>query len=49
VCAVARGGRQRGFDDICSVFDSCDDWLANGPLADGHRWVLAGLDFRFDA
>jgi hypothetical protein len=38
-----------GFDDICSVFDSCDDWLANGPLADGHRWVLAGLDFRFDA
>ena len=37
------------FDDICSVFDSCDDWLANGPLADGHRWVLADLDFRFDA
>ena len=37
------------FDHICSVFDSCDDWLANGPLADGHRWVLAGLDFRFDA
>lgn len=36
------------FDDICCVFDSCDDWLANGPLADGHRWVLAGLDFRFD-
>jgi hypothetical protein len=25
-----------GFDEICSVFDSCDDWLANGPLADGH-------------
>ncbi|HEX3958319.1 MAG TPA: hypothetical protein VHZ03_17110 [Trebonia sp.] len=38
-----------GFDEICRVFDSCDDWLANGPLADGHRWVLAGLDFRFDA
>jgi hypothetical protein len=37
------------FDDICSVFDSCDTWLANGPLADGHRWVLAGLSFRFDA
>ena len=37
------------FDDICSVFDSCDDWLANGPLADGHQWVLARLDFRFDA
>lgn len=37
------------FDDICSVFDSCDNWLASGPLADGHRWVLAGLDFRFDA
>jgi hypothetical protein len=37
------------FDRICSVFDSCDGWLANGPLADGHRWVLEGLDFRFDA
>jgi hypothetical protein len=37
------------FDHICSVFDSCDDWLANGPLADGHRWVLADLAFRFDA
>ena len=37
------------FDHICSVFDSCDEWLANGPLADGYRWVLAGLDFRFDA
>ena len=37
------------FDDICSVFDSCDDWLANGPLADGYRWVLSGLGFRFDA
>jgi hypothetical protein len=37
------------FDHICSVFDSCDGWLANGSLADGHRWVLAGLDFRFDA
>jgi hypothetical protein len=37
------------FDSICGVFDSCDTWLANGPLADGHRWVLAGLDFRFDA
>ena len=37
------------FDEICSVFDSCDDWLANGPLADGHRWVSAGLDFRFGA
>ena len=40
---------QEDFDDICSVFDSCDDWLANGPLADGHRWVLVGLNFRFDA
>ena len=37
------------FDKICAVFDSCDDWLANGPLADGHRWVAAGLDFQFDA
>lgn len=37
------------FDEICGVFDSCEDWLANGPLADGHRWVLEGLDFRFDA
>ncbi len=36
------------FDHICSVFDSCDDWLANGPLADGHRWILENLDFRFD-
>lgn len=37
------------FDHICGVFDSCDDWLANGPLADGYRWVLAGLDFPFNA
>jgi len=37
------------FDQICGVFDSCDDWLANGPLADGYRWVLEGLAFRFDA
>jgi hypothetical protein len=37
------------FDHICSVFDSSDNWLANGPLAFGHRWVLEGLDFRFDA
>ena len=37
------------FERICAVFDSSDNWLANGPLADGHRWVLAGLDFRFDA
>ena len=36
------------FDGICSVFDSCDDWLANGPLAEGYRWVLEGLDFPFD-
>ena len=38
-----------GFGDICSVFDSSDDWLAKGSLTDGHRWVLAGLNFRFDA
>lgn len=37
------------FDKICAVFDSCDDWLANGPLADGHRWVAAGPDLHFDA
>lgn len=36
------------FDDICCAFDSCDDWLANGLLADAHQWVLAGLSFRFD-
>lgn len=36
------------FDQICAVFDSCDDWLANGPLADGHRWMAAGLDSQFD-
>jgi hypothetical protein len=36
------------FHQICTVFDSCDDWLANGPIADGHRWAAAGLDFRFD-
>lgn len=22
--------------------------LTNGPLADGHQWAAAGLDFRFD-
>jgi hypothetical protein len=37
------------FDQICAAFDSCDNWLRNGPLADGHRWAAAGLDFRFDA
>jgi hypothetical protein len=37
------------FDRICGVFDSCDDWLANGPLADAHKWILEGLNFRFDA
>ena len=37
------------FDQICGVFDSCDNWLANGPLADGYRWVQEGLSFRFDA
>jgi hypothetical protein len=37
------------FDRICSVFDSFDDWLTDGPLADGYRWVRDGLDFRFDA
>jgi hypothetical protein len=37
------------FESICAVFDSCDEWLANGPLADGHKWILEGLDFRFDA
>jgi hypothetical protein len=36
------------FEKICATFDCCDDWLANGPLADGHRWVAAGLDLRFD-
>jgi hypothetical protein len=36
------------FDGICRVFDSCDQWLANGPLADGYRWALLGLDYRFD-
>lgn len=37
------------FGKICAVFDSCDEWLANGPLADGHHWVAVGLDFQFDA
>jgi hypothetical protein len=37
------------FEAICAVFDSCDEWLANGPLAEGHKWVLEGLNFRFDA
>ena len=36
------------FDGICRVFDSCHKWLANGALADGHRWALSGLDYRFD-
>jgi hypothetical protein len=35
------------FDYICGVFDSCNDWLTNGLLADGYRWVLVGLDFPF--
>lgn len=37
------------FHQICAVFDSCDEWLANGPLADGYKWVVEGLNFRFDA
>jgi hypothetical protein len=37
------------FENICAVLDSCDEWLANGPLADGHKWILEGLNFRFDA
>jgi hypothetical protein len=43
------GGDKDYFNQICAVFDSCDNWLANGPLADGYRWVLEGLYFRFDA
>lgn len=31
----------------CSI--SSDDWLANGPLADGNRRALVGLDFCLDA
>lgn len=43
------GGGKDDFDHICTVFDSCDEWLANGPLAEGYKWVLEGLNFRFDA
>jgi hypothetical protein len=38
---------ERDFVHICEVFDSCDGWLDNGPLAAGHEWVKAGLDFDF--
>jgi hypothetical protein len=43
------GGDKDYFDHICAVFDTCDGWLTNGPLADGYKWVLEGLEFRFDA
>ena len=36
------------FHLICAVFDSCDEWLANGPLADGYKWIVEGVNFRFD-
>ena len=38
---------QDDFVLICAVFDSCDHWMSNGPLAAGHQWVEAGLDFDF--
>jgi hypothetical protein len=38
---------QDDFNHICRVFDSCDVWMSNGPLAAGHHWVQAGLDFDF--
>lgn len=38
---------QEDFVQICEVFDSCDDWMVNGPLTVGHQWVKAGLDFDF--
>jgi hypothetical protein len=41
-------GVKEDFDRICAVFDSCDEWMVNGPLADGYQWVLERLDFRFD-
>lgn len=37
------------FDAICAVFDAFDRWLESGPIADGYRWVVSGLDYRFDA
>lgn len=43
------GGDKDDFDHICAVFDTCDEWLTNGPLVDGYKWVLEGLEFRFDA
>ena len=24
-------------------------WSGNGPSADAHKWILEGLNFRFDA
>ena len=38
---------QEDFARICEAFDSCDQWLATGPLAIGYQWAQAGLDFDF--
>lgn|SRR5487761_177865 len=38
---------QNDFVRTCEAFDSCDNWLATGPLAAGYQWVQAGLDFDF--
>lgn len=31
-----------------SALDAVDDWLKSAPLAPAMRWIVAGLDVRFD-
>ena len=39
---------ESNFQDICRVFDDCDQLLASSGMSDAMEWIQSGLDYRFD-
>ncbi len=37
------------FQSIISALDEFDEWTASSALSNGYKWILRGLDYRFDA
>jgi hypothetical protein len=41
--------KDQGFDELCSIFDEIDEFLALGPLSASMKWIEAGLDVPLDS